>query len=175
MTRARRIALAALLAATAGCGTSSSNNNGGDGGIPQVDPAVQHNLDGLNAYRAQNGAAALTLDAQLSQFALVGSMQLEQTSVAHGHFMDAANSGALWNEGFCHTAGENQAPGWSAANVNATIDDVLAQMMAEGPGAPGKPNHHDNIIDPQFTRVGIGLVIDVGKLWLTNDFSGPCP
>jgi uncharacterized protein YkwD len=160
----------------AACGSTSSNNPGGDGGMMMsTDPAVQHNLDALNMYRAQNGAGALVLDAQLMQFALDGSQALHDSGIPHQHFMDASASGALWTSGFCRTAGENQAPGWSATNENATIDQILAQMMAEGPAPPGKSNHHDNIIDPQFTRVGIGLLIDAGKLWLTNDFSGACP
>jgi hypothetical protein len=41
-------------------------------------------------------------------------------------------------------------------------------MFAEGPGG----GHYDNMTDPAFARVGIGLVLDgTGRLYFTNDFS----
>jgi uncharacterized protein YkwD len=40
-------------------------------------------------------------------------------------------------------------------------------MIDEGPGG----GHHDNMLNPKFRRVGIGLVIDGNELYLTNDFS----
>jgi uncharacterized protein YkwD len=161
--------------ALAGCG-DSPGAAGGDGGAPSGDALVQHNLDVLNQYRALETppAPALALDAQLSSFALAGSQQLLASNVPHEHFKSASSSGAIWASGFCHDAGENQAPGWPASSdalEQKSIDDVLAQMMAEGPGG----GHHDNIVGTQFTRVGIALLVDNGQLWLTNDFSGPCP
>ncbi|HZS41859.1 MAG TPA: CAP domain-containing protein [Polyangia bacterium] len=166
----------AFCIALAGCGNSPGAQPGADGGMPSGDQFVQHNLDVLNQYRAQQSppAAALALDDQLSSFALTGSQQLMATNVPHQHFKTASASGAIWTSGFCNTAGENQAPGWPASSDSVelgSIDDVLAQMMAEGPGG----GHHDNIVSTDFARVGIALVVQNGQLWLTNDFSGPCP
>jgi hypothetical protein len=191
--RVQRILLAlvgavAFCIALAGCGGTrrsyggdggpSSGGDGGassgDSGASSGDPFVQRNLDGLNMYRAQNGVAPLQLDDALSQFAAEGSQQLRATGVPHGHIMDAASSGAIWSSGFCNAAGENQAPSWPASSNAAelhSIDGILAQMMAEGPGG----GHHDNILGAQFARVGIALLVVNGQLWLTNDFSGPCP
>jgi uncharacterized protein YkwD len=160
-----------------GCGDSlGAQQAGADGGAVASDPLVQHNLDVLNQYRAQQSppAAALALDTQLSSFALAGSQQLNATNVPHQHFKSASSSGAIWQSGFCRAAGENQAPGWPAqsdAAESGSIDSVLAQMMAEGPGG----GHHDNIVATDFSRVGIALLVQNGQLWLTNDFSGPCP
>jgi uncharacterized protein YkwD len=154
-------------------GTTGGGGSGGGGSSGATgDAHVQHNLATLNMYRAQNGASALVLDDQLSMFSTTASMQLESTGQAHGYFAQQANSGAIWNEGFCSGAAENQAPGWPVdGDEDATIDAILKAMMDEGPGG----GHHDNIVNPQETRVGIGLVVDgQGQLWFTNDFSGPC-
>ena len=43
--------------------------------------------------------------------------------------------------------------------------------MDEGPGG----GHHDNILNPKFASVGVGLVIKDGGLYFTNDFSNACP
>jgi uncharacterized protein YkwD len=184
----RRVALALLMALVPACGLLSpqgtggggsggggsggSGGAGGGGGAASADAQVQHNLDALNAYRAQGGVAPLTLDAQLSMFSTTASNMLEATGQAHGYFQSQGNSGALWTEGFCSSAAENQAPGWPLnGDENATIDAILKAMMDEGPTG----GHHINIMAASSTRVGIGLVVDTQQqLWFTNDFSGPC-
>jgi hypothetical protein len=97
---------------------------------------------------------------------------LESSGQAHGYFASQANAGAIWTEGFCGSAAENQAPGWPVnGDEDATIDAILKSMMDEGPGG----GHHDNIVAAASTRVGVGLVVDAqGALWFTNDFSGAC-
>lgn len=164
--------------ALAGCLGGAPASPGPDGGSPGSDGSSsdpfasneQHCLDVLNMYRAQNGAGPLSLDAQLTEFALTGSQDLAAGGAPHQHFIDASNSGEIWNDGFCNGAAENQAPGWPASDVNQTIDAILQSMMAEGPGG----GHHDNIVNPSYTRVGVGLVLQSGNLYFTNDFSPPC-
>jgi uncharacterized protein YkwD len=176
-------AVAATVAAFSGCAGGPSTGNGGGGGsggngdsslgaTVNATEAAQHNLAALNMYRAQNGAPALTLDAQLSTFSTHASQALAAGGPAHGYFVSAG--AALWTSGFCNGAGENQAPGWpvSGGNEDATIDAMLKSMMAEGPGG----GHHDNIVNPAFARLGVGLILDANQqLWLTNDFSNACP
>jgi uncharacterized protein YkwD len=169
-----------LLLLCAGCGVVGGNNTssttggttgGGTTGTTN-DPFVKHNLDALNAYRAANNAPPLALSDALNQFAVTGSMQLAAGGMPHGHFQQAISDGTIWQSGFCSGAGENQAPNWPINNdENATIDSVLQMMMNEGPGG----GHHDNIVNPKFALVGIGLVVQGGGLYLTNDFSNACP
>jgi uncharacterized protein YkwD len=155
-----------------GGGGGAGGGGGGGGSSGPLDAHVQHNLETLNMYRAQAGAGALVVDSQLSTFSTTASMQLESTGMAHGYFAAQANSGALWQQGFCSSAAENQAPGWPTdKGIDATVDAILKAMMDEGPGG----GHHDNILASQSTRVGVGLVVDgSGALWFTNDFSGRC-
>jgi uncharacterized protein YkwD len=164
-----------------GCGgTGDSSGGGGSGGgsasgaVANQSPHVQHNLATLNMYRAQNGVAALTLDDDLTAFSIKAAQQFESSGTAHEYFMQQAQSMAIWNEGFCSGAGENQAPGsdWNiGSDEDATIDSILGAMMSEGPGG----GHHDNIVNSAFTRVGVGLVVtSSGGLWFSNDFSNAC-
>ncbi|HXU72195.1 MAG TPA: CAP domain-containing protein [Polyangia bacterium] len=182
----RGVALALAMIALPACGMLSSGSNGGGGGSggggsgggggggsSNADAHVQHNVDVLNMYRAQAGAAPLVLDDQLSTFSTTASNMLESTGQAHGYFMAQIASMDLWNQGFCGSAAENQAPGWpiNGGDEDATIDAILKAMMDEGPGG----GHHDNILASSSTRVGVGLVVDAQQqLWFTNDFSGPC-
>lgn len=175
----RLVVLALVVSTLSACGWLSPQGSGGSGGgggggtSGPLDAHVQHNLDALNAYRAQAGVGALVVDDRLSTFSTTASMQLEASGQAHGYFVAQSNSGALWQQGFCGSAAENQAPGWPTnGNVDATVDAILKAMMDEGPGG----GHHDNILAAQSTRVGVGLVIDANqRLWFTNDFSGRCP
>jgi uncharacterized protein YkwD len=128
---------------------------------------IQHNLDALNAYRAQAGSPPLKLSDALNKFATTGSEELSNGGQAHGHF----GSSDVFSNGFCNGAGENQAPGWGInGDENGTIDGILKAMMDEGPGG----GHHDNILNPSYALVGIGLVIKDDGLYFTNDFSNAC-
>jgi hypothetical protein len=141
-----------------------------------VTPEQQHNLDVINGYRAQARVPPLQLDPQVSDFALAGSQELMVDHVFHKHDIDNGDGqghGRYWEI----QGANNGRPivGWpSAPSVNATVDRILADMMAE-PFAPppGTYNHHSIVIDPGHTVVGVGLVIDGvnGTLYLTNDFN----
>jgi uncharacterized protein YkwD len=139
----------------------------------------EYNLMLINMYRAMGGLPALTLDTQLSAFALAGSTELTMDHLPHQHFMNAGQG--LWTMGFNSMAGENQGDpnGWrvlSATNPTTNEEMQIAQIMLamydEGPpGDAGEHGHYENIMSTSFTRVGVGLVEVAGKLYLTNDFS----
>jgi uncharacterized protein YkwD len=176
----RHLVLALALGAS-GCFLTPQNGGGGGGGAAggggsgtggTADQHQQHNLDTLNMYRAVAGVGPLTIDDRLNDFSTAAAMDLEATGQAHRYFMQAGSSGAIWQDGFCNSAAENQAPGWPInGDEDAVIDAILKAMMDEGPGG----GHHDNILAASSTRVGIGLVVDAqNHLWFSNDFSGAC-
>ncbi len=135
------------------------------------DPRVKYNVDRINAYRAQKGLPALLYDAKISAFARAGSERLSRDHVPHAHF--AANQRGA--PGFGSRSAENQGDerGVPALDPDPSksgkkqVDEMLKLMMDEGPGG----GHHDNMMNPRYRRVGIGLVDAGGKLYLTNDFS----
>lgn len=135
------------------------------------DPLVRYNVERVNAYRAQKGLPPLLYDATISAFALRGSQQYAKDHTPHAHF--AAN--AQGAPGFGSKAAENQGDpsGVPAMDADPTrsgqkqIDTMMKLMMDEGPGG----GHYDNMMNPRFRRIGIGLFYAGGKLYLTNDFS----
>jgi hypothetical protein len=96
--------------------------------------------------------------------------------------MAAEDAGTLFSpaDGFSTSAGENQGDpnGWNPISSNKTtneldqIDAIQKAVFDEGPGAGEAHGHYENIMNPQFTRVGVGLLEVGDKLYLTNDFSG---
>ena len=136
-----------------------------------ADAKVRYNVERINAYRAKNGLAPLLYDAKISAFAHAGSERLAQDHVAHANFA-AHIQGA---PGFGSRSAENQGDpsGVPAMDADALrsgqkqIDIMLELMMGEGPGG----GHYDNMMNPNFRRVGIGLVYAGGRLYMTNDFS----
>jgi hypothetical protein len=141
--------------------------------------AQQHDLDTLNRYRAQAGAAPLQCDTGMNIFAVAGSTELSRDHKPHKHNTDAyvpydGKTGKYWEV-------QGDAKGWpivgwpNSPNLDATVDNILASMMAEPLPPPNPPgfNHHSIIIDRRHTKVGIGLIVDANKglLYLTNDFN----
>ena len=147
-----------------GGGSGSDAGGGASSGDPTLDDARQYNLERINALRAQTGAPALHLDDALDAFAQAGSVLLSQDHQPHANF--SANYATCG----CGVEAENQGDpsGWPVAPIHDQIDQILDLMMSEGPGG----GHHDNIVNPQSTRLGVGIVNPGATLYFTNDF-GP--
>jgi uncharacterized protein YkwD len=119
---------------------------------------AQYNLARVNAYRTQAGLPALTIDPALSAFAEAGSQQLSMDHQPHGHFRE---------QGQGDPNGVYQLDPDPTKNLQKQIDQMLQLMIGEGPGG----GHYDNIMNPAFRRIGIGLLSQNGQLYMTNDFS----
>lgn len=135
------------------------------------DARVRHNVERVNAYRAEKGLEPLLYDAKISAFAYAGSERLARDHQPHAHFMANARGAP----GFGSRSAENQGdpngvPAMGEgplASGKKQIDVMLKLMMDEGPGG----GHHDNMMNPRYRRIGVGLVDAGGKLYMTNDFS----
>lgn len=136
-----------------------------------ADVRVRHNVEQINKYRKAKGLEPVLYDAKISAFATEASKRLSKDHKAHAHFAAAAQG----SPGFGSRIAENQGdPSGVPAldpdpmkNGKLQIDTMLKLMMDEGPGG----GHHDNMMNPRFRRVGVGLVYAGGKLYMTNDFS----
>lgn len=136
-----------------------------------AEPLVKHNVDRINAYRAQKGLGPLRYDARISAFATRGSEQLARDHSPHAHFA----AGAQGAPGFGSRAAENQGDPSGVPTLDPDpkrnglrqVDTMLSMMMDEGPGG----GHYDNMMNPRFRRVGIGIVYVGGRMYMTNDFS----
>lgn len=146
-----------------------------------ADPLVKLNVDRINDYRKKHGRAPVKYDAKISDFAINGSKQLAVDHKSHAHF-NAKIKSALGDPdamkgkgGFGSRGAENQGD-WDGIprlapdkleNGKQQIEITLKLMMDEGPGG----GHYENMLNPKFKRVGIGLVYVGDKLYMTNDFS----
>jgi uncharacterized protein YkwD len=120
-----------------------------------------HVLTYVNAMRSLNGVGLLDRDDTLTAFAQEGSEQLARDHRGHGHFVDRGAD--------CPACGENQSDprGWRTGPLGRQLDEILGQMMAEGPGG----GHHDTLLSPRWTRLGVGIANPGGETYLTIDFA----
>lgn len=136
-----------------------------------ADPLVKYNVERINAYRARLGLPPVLYDAKISAFAREGSARLAKDHAPHAHFRERAQGAP----GFGSRSAENQGDPAGVPSMDADreksgkkqIDVMLKMMMDEGPGG----GHYDNMTNPKYRRVGIGLVYEGGRLYMTNDFS----
>jgi hypothetical protein len=154
------------------CGPSYRETCNSGRALPDRDPeddrdemtpveARRHTLMYINGLRSLRGLPLLELDDDLTEFAQDGSDQVARDHRPHGHFLD---KGAQ-----CPGCGENQSgsKGWRIEPVGRQIDEVLALMVAEGPGG----GHHDNLFNPRWKRLGVGITNPGGEMYLTMDFA----
>ena len=69
----------------------------------------------------------------------------------------------------CGANAENQGVGQGP--IDSAFKTVFESMMNEGTPKPGECNHYGNLMDPTFTRIGIGIHEDNGNVWITEMFA----
>jgi hypothetical protein len=88
------------------------------------------------------------------------------TSVARNHSEDMAAQQQLSDDQNLPT----EVQGWQSLGGNAgegpSVDQVHQAFMAS-------PTHRDNILDPAFTDIGVGVVWTGSTLWVTEVFRQP--
>ncbi|MEZ0227752.1 MAG: CAP domain-containing protein [Planctomycetota bacterium] len=135
--------------------------------------AVTAALALINQSRAEQGQAPVTLDEVLTACALRHAQ--DQAACADN---DVSKAGSCAHASFingdtCGARSENQgyAPNVTTANQSAAFEAIHQGMMSEGPPPAGSFNHFSNIVDPQATKVGLGLYIAPnGTFWVTELF-----
>jgi uncharacterized protein YkwD len=165
-----RSSAVALLWTMAACGGGGSGNGGGLGEPPPQPPPpsqqeldfAQDVLDLVNEERASRGLDLLVADPDAAEAAY-----------GHAYDMDARNF-------FSHVNPSGENPGdrldragasWSMVGENIaqgqeTPDDVMAEWMSS-------PDHRDNILHPDFTRLGVGVHVASGGPWWVQVFFDP--
>lgn len=118
---------------------------------PAADPSplVSEILTLVNAERAKASLPPLVADASLNKFADDWSR-----TMAHGKGLEHSNLGFAGSP-----RGENIAVGQSTA----------AAVMADWMNSPG---HKANILGSGYTKLGVGVHDEGGKLWWTQVFAG---
>src|SRR4051812_8952978 len=109
----------------------------------------------VNAQRAAHGLRPLIVSPCATHFAAPWSTHMAATStLVHQSLAPMLRCPA-------RTAGENIAYG------NVTADQMMTMWM-------NSPGHRANILNPAFTRIGVGAVRTTsGRWWATQDFVTP--
>lgn len=104
----------------------------------------------LNQVRVSRGLNPVLPDAQLQSIARQWSERLRADG-ALSHNPNIAGQVSNWR-----LIGEN-------VGVGATVQQLHDAFVAS-------PKHYENIAEPKFDYVGIGVVEDAGQIWVTFDF-----
>lgn len=110
-------------------------------------------VSAVNASRAQSGLAPYTLRSDLSSVAYSWAKHMAASGTL-SHNPDLANQVSNWTY-----LGENvgYGPDWR------TIENALMKS----------PSHRANILDRDFTEIGVGVVVVDGRMWVTQVFRRP--
>jgi uncharacterized protein YkwD len=108
----------------------------------------------MNAAREANGLRPYTVSSDL-------------TSIARQHSSQMASQGRLYHNPNLTSQVQN----WQAVGENVgdgpTVSDIHTAFM-------NSPEHRANILDHDFTQVGVGVTVDSsGQIWVTEDFRQP--
>ncbi len=125
----------------------------------------------INKHRAAHHVAPLTLDRAQSTCSMRHAKHMAaQDFISHDDFPSDVCTPHAW-------AGENV--GEAAGNPLTGAAALDRDMMAEGPcpdvGCPNgefeQHGHYLNLINRRYTRVGIGVCISRGQVWISEDFT----
>jgi hypothetical protein len=119
-----------------------------------ADPVAmeQDFVNRINAARARNGVAPLSVRADLTDIARRWSARM----AADGQLSHNPNlrdeAPANWRK-----LGENVGQGYSVDGLQRAFEN--------------SPAHHRNMVDPAFNTIGVGVVVVDGTIWVTEDFA----
>ena len=116
----------------------------------------------MNASRAQGGLAPYLLDHSVSV-------------VARAHSLVESQHGYVYHDGPDGTAASRNRPAcgtaWWSENTGKVWNEDVGVLHREFMAEPWAPiNHRTNIMDANFTRVGIGAVQGRDAMYLTVVF-----
>lgn len=114
----------------------------------------------INRERTSRGLAPLVMDARLVRSARLKSQDMADNSYfAHQSPRYGPPSAMISDQGISyHIAGENLAAAGSVADAHS--------------GLMGSPGHRQNLLQPQYTMIGIGIVKSGSGLLVTQHFAG---
>jgi len=133
--------------------------------------AAGYALNQVNSARSAYGFRGLALSGDISAVASAHAWDM----LRYGYFSHTGRDGStvrtrLTAGGVAYSyAGENICQ-YSGMSVTATLSWCHSQFMSEP--YPGYFNHIGNILDPDFTRLGMGIATGGGRVVIVWDFAG---
>lgn len=125
--------------------------------------AEQQILALVNQARAQQGLQPLQMDTRLVTAARLHSRRMAQANALSHQFPSEPDLNSRLEPGGLHfdVSGENVA-------VNTSV-------LGAHQGLMNSPPHRENILNPRFNAIGIGVLRANGVFWVTQDFIEQLP
>jgi uncharacterized protein YkwD len=124
--------------------------------LPEHESAI---VDRTNQERIRRGLAPLTVTGELRDLARSWSHQVASTGVLQHRNLQAVLDGDRRFSAYL-SLGEN---------VHSMVPDQGPEAIVAGWMSSG--GHRANLLDPYWTRIGVGVFRDAnGKVWTTQDF-----
>ena len=129
------------------------------GASPAAASEASSNLSAINSARAQHGLKPLSMSSNL-------------VSVASRWSQHMASGGCSGSASICHNPNlTSQVSGWQKIGENVGVGGSGSAIQS---AFMNSSHHRANILDPAYTRVGIGTVKGAdGRLYMTQDFMKP--
>jgi uncharacterized protein YkwD len=153
------------------CLSSACGGGGGPsaGPAPAPPPPTQAELDWadeildlVNQVRQDEGVGLLVFDAAAAEAAYGHAYDMEVRN-----FFDHVNPTGEWPADRLRRAGATfQGAGENIAQGYDTPQDVMDAWMAS-------PGHRENIVRPEFGRLGVGVRLSPGGPWWVQNFLAP--
>jgi len=127
-----------------------------------VDEAHEYLLGYVNGIRKLSHLAPMVRDPKLDAFALAGSFELAQDHRQNQHIIDHAG-----DLGGRSTELQGSPDGINPGPLEDQIGSTLVRWVAEGAGGM----HHDALVNPEWRKLGAGIVSVEGRTFFTIDFA----
>lgn len=128
------------------------------GSFPALTAPEVEALGAVNRARAGAGLAPLVSDGLLA-------------ATARGWSVTMADRGALSHDPALAEVAAWVEPAWTKVAENVGLGGTVASVQDAFMGSPG---HRGNILDPAVNRIGVGVEVRAGRVWVTLRFlAGP--
>lgn len=134
-----------------------------------TNPHLLYALNLINAQRQLRGLPLFVLDPALSACALRHSINWDAASANNIASAPLTAHRDFKLGDLCGAEAENQGVGQGP--IDPAFKTVFESMMNEGTPKPGECNHYGNLMNPLYTRIGIGIYEDNGNVWITEMFA----
>lgn len=154
-TRALAIAPSRALTMFAAAGLVAGGMVAGVGATPAhaTSSSASYFVNAINAQRSAHGRARLAVSSEMSAAAQRWAATMARSNKLY-HNPRLASSVSNWR-----VLGENVGVGPSASSLESAFY--------------ASPEHRANMLDSQFTEIGIGVVVVNGKMWVAEEFRRP--
>jgi uncharacterized protein YkwD len=110
-------------------------------------------VNAINAKRASHGRTKLVVSAEMTSAAQRWATQMSKANNLY-HNPRLASSVSNWRY-----LGENVGVGYSASSLESAFY--------------ASPEHRDNMLDKDFTQIGVAVVVVGGKMWVAEEYRRP--